>query len=166
MFGPILPSWNSLLIRPVVIMWLWRPLILIQRSYHRHGLLDFALDLPLEGELDANANRLRNTIFSLPHENPCRLFVHDDFFWPLGLHLLVWSELRQSPPFTTNERSWNAMVTRFQSHVWRGPHIGDPMKIWYHKHGQVGINDGPFHQIETQNRLILYWALSTAQGSF
>jgi hypothetical protein len=28
-----------------------------------------------------------------------RLFIHDTFFGPLGLHLLVWSEHRRSQPF-------------------------------------------------------------------
>jgi len=31
--------------------------------------------------------------------NPCRLFIHDNFFGSLGLHFLVWSELGQSWPF-------------------------------------------------------------------
>ena len=30
---------------------------------------------------------------------PCRLFIHEAFFEPLGLHLGVWSELGRSPPF-------------------------------------------------------------------
>ena len=32
-------------------------------------------------------------IQKLPCRNPCRFSIHDYFFGPLGLHLLVWSEL-------------------------------------------------------------------------
>jgi hypothetical protein len=48
-----------------------RPLILIQRPYHWHGL---------------------------PCKIPYRFFIHANFFWLLDLHLLVWGELRRSRP--------------------------------------------------------------------
>jgi hypothetical protein len=35
----------------------------------------------------------------MPCRTPCRLFVHELFLGPLGLHLLVWNELGRSPPF-------------------------------------------------------------------
>jgi hypothetical protein len=40
-----------------------------------------------------------NIIHSLPCRNRCRLFIHDHFHKPLGLHLLVWSEFGRSRPF-------------------------------------------------------------------
>ena len=44
-----------------------------------------------------------NLIHSAPCRTPCRLFIHEVFFWPLDLHLRVWSELGPSwsPPFRT-----------------------------------------------------------------
>jgi hypothetical protein len=38
-------------------------------------------------------------IHNLPCRAPCRLFIHELFFGPLDLHLLVWSELGPSPSF-------------------------------------------------------------------
>ena len=38
-------------------------------------------------------------IHSRPCRIPCRVFIHKFFFEPLGLHLLVWSELGRSPHF-------------------------------------------------------------------
>ena len=35
----------------------------------------------------------------MPCRTPCRLFIHEVFTGPLGLHLNVWSELGRSPPF-------------------------------------------------------------------
>ena len=40
----------------------------------------------------------KNLIHSMPCRTPCWLFIHEIFFGPLGLHLLVWSELGWSPP--------------------------------------------------------------------
>ena len=37
--------------------------------------------------------------YNLSCRNPCRLFIQDDFFGPLGLHFLLWRELGWSPPF-------------------------------------------------------------------
>ena len=64
-----------------------------------HGLLEFASGPPLGGRPDVNSGRPWNLIHSPPCRTPCRLFIHELFFGPLGLHLLVWSELGRSPPF-------------------------------------------------------------------
>ena len=41
-----------------------------------------------------------NLIHNPPCRIPCKLFIYEIFFGPLGLHLRVWSELgRWSPPF-------------------------------------------------------------------
>ena len=64
-----------------------------------HGRPEFALGLPLGGGPDENSRRPWNLIHSPPCRTPCRLFIHEIFFGPLGLHLRVWSELRRSPPF-------------------------------------------------------------------
>ena len=40
-----------------------------------------------------------NLIQSPPCRTPYRLFIHEVFFGPLGLHIRVWSELGRSPPF-------------------------------------------------------------------
>ena len=40
-----------------------------------------------------------NLIHSSPCRTPCRLFIHEVFFGPLGLHIRVWSALGWSPPF-------------------------------------------------------------------
>ena len=36
---------------------------------------------------------------------PCKFLIHDSFFGPLSLHLIVWIELGRSPTSSTNERS-------------------------------------------------------------
>ena len=64
-----------------------------------HDLPEFSSDSPLEGGPDANSGRPCTLIHSPPCRTPCRLFIHGLSFEPLGLHLLVWSELRWSPPF-------------------------------------------------------------------
>ena len=64
-----------------------------------HGLLKFALGPPLGGRPDVNSGRAWNLIHSLPCRTPCRFFIHEVFFGPLGLHLRMWSELGWSPPF-------------------------------------------------------------------
>ena len=53
----------------------------------------------LGGGLDANHGNSWNIIHSLLCKNPCKLYIHDNFFGLLGLHLLVWSELGWSWPF-------------------------------------------------------------------
>ena len=61
-----------------------------------HSLLEFAAGPP---GLDANSGRPWNLIHSLSCRTSCRLFIHEVFFGPLGLHLGVWSELGRSLPF-------------------------------------------------------------------
>jgi hypothetical protein len=53
----------------------------------------------LRRKLNENSGRPWNLIHSLPCKTPCRLFIHEVFFGPLGLHLRVWSELGCSTPF-------------------------------------------------------------------
>ena len=57
------------------------------------------LGLPLGGGPYTNSSRLWNIVHSMACKNSCRLFIHDYCFGPLGLHLLVWSELGRSWPF-------------------------------------------------------------------
>ena len=83
----------------IVTMSLWGLWILIQRPHHWHGLLEFASTLPLGGGPDANSDWPWNTIFNFPCRNPCRLFIHDRIFGPLGPRLLVWNELGRSRHF-------------------------------------------------------------------
>ena len=64
-----------------------------------HGFLEFTSDPPLGDEPDENSKRPWNLIHSPPCRTPCRLFIHEVSFGPLGLHLCVWSELERSPPF-------------------------------------------------------------------
>ena len=45
------------------------------------------------GGHDANSGLPLNIIYSLPCRNPCRLFIHDNFFGLLDLHLQLWSNL-------------------------------------------------------------------------
>ena len=73
-----------------------------------HGLPKFASGPPLGGRPDLNFDRPWNIIHSPPCRTPCRLFIHEVFFGPLGLHLRVWSELGRSPPF------WPMRATRSQ----------------------------------------------------
>jgi hypothetical protein len=40
----------------------------------------------------------KKLICNMPCRTPCRLFIHENFFGILSLHLLVWSELGWSPP--------------------------------------------------------------------
>ena len=65
-----------------------------------HGLLEFASSPPLGGGFDATSGRpSRTLIHNLPCRTPHRLFIHKIFSGPLGLHLLVWSEVARFPPF-------------------------------------------------------------------
>jgi len=44
--------------------------------------------------------KFRDTMKPYPScRTSCKLFIHEVFFEPLGLHLRVWSELGRSPPF-------------------------------------------------------------------
>ena len=54
-----------------------------------HGLVEFALGPPLEDGLDANFGRPCTVIHDLACRTSCRLFIHELFFEPLGLHLSV-----------------------------------------------------------------------------
>ena len=62
-------------------------------------ILGGCTQLPLGGTLTQMPTRPWNNICSLPYRNWCRLFVHHDFFGPLDLHLLMWSEFGQYLPF-------------------------------------------------------------------
>ena len=73
--------------------------VLLKKKKKFHGLPEFSSDPPLGGGPDANSGRPCTLIHSPPCRTPCRLFIHKLFFGPLGLHLLVWSELERSPPF-------------------------------------------------------------------
>jgi hypothetical protein len=66
---------------------------------HYHGLPEFASGLPLGGGSDTNFGKPCTLIHNLPCRTPCGLFIHKLSFGPLGLHLLVWIELGQSPQF-------------------------------------------------------------------
>ena len=48
--------------------------------------------------LDGNSGRPWNLMHSPSCRTLCRLFIHEVFFGPLGLHLCVWSEFGRSPP--------------------------------------------------------------------
>ena len=65
-----------------------------------HGLLKFASCPPLGGRPDEKSGRPWNLIHSPPCRTPCRrLFIHEVFFGPLGLHLRVGCELDGLCPF-------------------------------------------------------------------
>jgi len=72
---------------------------MLEKILKNLGLPEFSSDPPLGGGPDANSGRPCTLIHSPPCRTPCRLFIHELFLGPLGLHLLVWSELRPSPPF-------------------------------------------------------------------
>jgi hypothetical protein len=64
--------------------------VLLEKKYLKdHGLPEFALDPPLGGGPDENFGRPCTLIHNPPCRTPCRLFIHEHFFGPLGLHLLV-----------------------------------------------------------------------------
>jgi hypothetical protein len=62
---------------------------LVGKMLKYHGLPEFLSYPPLGGGLDANSGRLCTLIHSPPCRTPCRLFIHELFGGPLGLHLLV-----------------------------------------------------------------------------
>jgi hypothetical protein len=68
---------------------------------HEYVLLEKILKMSWSprGGLDANYGRLCTLDHNMPCRTLCRLFIHELFLGPLGLHLLVWSELEWSPPF-------------------------------------------------------------------
>ena len=94
----------------------WGSLILIERPYHWHGF---------GGGPNANFGRPWHVICHLSCTNLCRIFIHDNLFRPLGLHLLVWSELGQSWPFQPMNglrkqwsRAFNLMCEMALSYTW------------------------------------------------
>ena len=70
-----------------------------KNHYKNHGLPKFAPGPPLGGRPDVNSGRPWNPIHSPPCRTTCKLFNHELFFGSLGIHLRVWNELGQSPPF-------------------------------------------------------------------
>ena len=102
-----LPIWDSYLvvfvyprIRPWNLPWnvSWN-VSCWENILKNNGLPKFAEGLPLGGRPDVNSGRPWNLIHSPSCRTPCRLFIHEFFFGPLGLHLRVRSELGRSPPF-------------------------------------------------------------------
>ena len=57
-------------------------------------------------------------IYKFSCRNPCKLFICDKDFWPLGLHRLVWSGIGWSPPFQSTidnaHGPWVLCVKGFQ----------------------------------------------------
>ena len=104
-FGVIWYVSNSIVLREVLggvcMSWdlSWNPSCWKNLLKKSHGLPELASSPPLEGGPDKNFGRPWNLIHSPPCGTPCRLFIHEVFFGPLGLHLRVWSERGQSPPF-------------------------------------------------------------------
>ena len=92
-------TWWCLSILESTLQYVKTFVILEKISKKSHGLLEFVSGPPLGGGLDENSGRPWNLIHSPPCRTPCRLFIHEVFFGPLGLHLRVWSELGRSLPF-------------------------------------------------------------------
>ena len=85
----------------VVILWLWGSL-----DSHPKAIPYVKLTRSTEicspsqrDRHDTNSCGPENIMHNVPCMNLCRLFIHDNFIGPLGLHLLLWSELRWSWPF-------------------------------------------------------------------
>ena len=73
--------------------------VTLKKYQKNNGLAKSTSSPPLGGRPHENSRRPWSLIHSLPCRTPCRLFIHEVFFGPLVLHLRVWSELGQSPPF-------------------------------------------------------------------
>ena len=73
--------------------------IMLKKYQKNNGHLKFASSPPLGCRPDENFGRPWNLIHSPPCRTPCRFFIHEVFFGPLGLHLRVWSQLGRSLPF-------------------------------------------------------------------
>ena len=74
--------------------------VLLKKTWKKHySLLEFVSGPPPRGRPNANSGRPFHLVHNPPCRTPCTLFFHEVFFGPLGLHLRVWSELGQSPPF-------------------------------------------------------------------
>ena len=87
--------------------WLWRWFEFDTELILSHLLTNF-LDIPLGGRPNKNFGRPWNLIHNMPCRSPCRLFIHEVFFGPLGLHLRVWSNLDGLRPFNQWELlDWN-----------------------------------------------------------
>ena len=118
-----------------------------KKNLKNHGLPEFASGPPLGGRPDVNSGRPWNLIHSPPCRTPCRLFIHEVFFGPLGLHLRVWSELGQSPPFRpmralTLQWSWAFSLV---CELWSGPWL---MRTGYNmSSGSVGVYVGENRQL-------------------
>ena len=63
--------------------------VLLEKIIKKNGLPLFALSPPLGGGSNANFGRPCTLIHTLPRRTPCRLFIHELFFGPVDLHLLV-----------------------------------------------------------------------------
>ena len=74
-----------------------------------------------EGGSNEKSGRPWNLIHSLPCRTPCRLFIHEIFFRPLGPppSCVKWTWTVST--ILTYESSYIAMVTGLQSCVWSGP---------------------------------------------
>jgi hypothetical protein len=96
LFGGVCQSWNLFWNLPWDLSW---NLSCWKKYWKIHGLPEFLLDAPLGGGSNANSGRPCTLVYIPPFRTPCRLFIHKLFFGPVGLHLLVWSELGLSPPF-------------------------------------------------------------------
>ena len=67
--------------------------------------------------------KLWTLIHSPPCRTPCRLFIHELSFGPLGLHFLVWSELGWSLPFRPMRALTLPWSKGLQPCVWSGPQL-------------------------------------------
>ena len=108
---------------------LWGPLILIQRPFRSHGLLEFVVAGIVSclhgGGLDTNSVKSWNIIHILSCKISCRLFIHDNFFldlWFSPSSLKV--NLDNHNLFDLDLKDLkNAMVTGLSSRVWSGPKL-------------------------------------------
>ena len=90
----------------VTFLWLNLQQVLIIENNSRLAPKFYEIDhgffcvssLPLGGGPDANPGKPWNAINSLSCRSPCKLFIDDNLFKPLGLHLLEWSELGRLRP--------------------------------------------------------------------
>ena len=97
LLGGVCLSWNLSRNLPCNLSWnmsYWKNVKKIS-----HGLSEFASSPPHEGGPNVQSERPCNLIHNPPGKTPCRLFIYEVFFGPLGLHLHVWNEFGRSPPF-------------------------------------------------------------------
>jgi hypothetical protein len=83
----------------------------------------FVLNLPPRGGFWKQSEWPWNMIHSMPRRNPCRLYIHRAFTYPLcwSLECSVKQWIWTGSAFSTNESAWSVMVMGSQSHVWSGP---------------------------------------------